>query len=198
MVIERAGGADADALAAKHASRFRHRLVKEGGDTGVEAAPFEVERIGILRIIGAHLNAAPAQNAFGIIAEIHRVVVKHRILAALGTRKARCVGAISVDKLLNLRRLREIHGRGEHLQYCPAAALGARAGGGDFHIVAHPAQTRRHKRPYALDFDHADPAEPIGGAMIVIADRRNLPPGFFRRLKDRRAIRNCDGLAVNR
>ena len=195
--LKRAGGADADALAAKYACCFRHWLVKEGADAGVKTAPVEVDRISKLRVVGTYLNTAPAQDAFGVVAEIHRIVIEHRILAPLGIGKARGVGAISSDKILDLRRLREIHGRREHLQDCPAAALGARARGSDLHAFARPAQTGRDKRLYAVDFDHADAAEPVGRAMIVVAYSGNLPSGFFRRLEDRRAVRNSDGLAVD-
>src|SRR5262249_56322143 len=80
--FERTGRTDADALAAKYAGCFRHGLVKKRADTGVKAAPFEVDRVGELRVVGAHLNAAPAQNALGIIADVHRIVIEQRILAS--------------------------------------------------------------------------------------------------------------------
>ncbi len=195
--LERAGGADADALAAKYAGGFRHGLVKEGADAGVKTAPFEVDRVGKLRIVGADLNAAPAQDALGVVADVHRIVIEHRNLAALGFGKARAVGAIIVDELVDLRRLRKIHGGSEHLQDGAAAALGARARRRNFHAFAHPAQARRHERLYPVDFDHADAAEPVRRAVVVIANGRNMPAELFCGLEDRRPRRHGDGIAID-
>ena len=99
--------------------------------------------------------------------------------------------------LLNLRRLRKIYGRGEHLQDSPAAALGPRTRGRDFHSFAHPTETRRDKRPYPVDFDHADAAETIRRAMLVIANGGNMPAELLRRFQDRRPRRHGDGIAID-
>src|SRR5688572_25723126 len=84
--LEGAGGADTYALAAEDAARFGQGLVEERADLGLEAAALEVDGVGVLGIVGAHLDAAPAQDALGVVADEHRVVVEHERLAALGRR----------------------------------------------------------------------------------------------------------------
>ena len=111
--------------------------------------------------------------------------------------KARPIGAIVVDELLNLRRLRQIYRRVEHFEDRPAAALGARAQCGDFHPFAHPAQAGRQQRLDAVDFDHADAAEPVGRAVVVIADGRYLPAELLRGFENRRPRGHGDGGTVD-
>ena len=42
-----------------------------------------------LRIIGAYLHTAPAKDALGIIADVHRIIVEHRLLTPFCFRKPR-------------------------------------------------------------------------------------------------------------
>ena len=108
--LERTRRADADTLAAEDAGRVRHGLVEESADLRLEAAAIEVERKGILCILGSHLHATPAEHAFGVIAHIHGIVIDQRWVASLGSREAIVIDAIVVHLHLNLWRFREIDG----------------------------------------------------------------------------------------
>ena len=99
--------------------------------------------------------------------------------------------------LLNLRRLRKVHGRVEHLQDRATAALGALARRRDFHAFAHPAQAGRHQRLDPLDFHHADAAQTVGRAVLVIADGGDLPAELLGGFENRGPRRHGDGIAVN-
>src|SRR5258708_17604547 len=103
--LEGAGGTGADALAAEYAGGLGQGPVKKGADLSVEAAAFEIDGIGELGVIGADLDAAPAQDAFAVIANEHGVVVQQRRLTPLGLGEALGDSAVVARKGLDLGRL---------------------------------------------------------------------------------------------
>jgi len=58
--LQGAAGAYAHALTTEDAGGFQQRFIEKGADHGVEAATGEVYSMGILGILGADLDAAPA------------------------------------------------------------------------------------------------------------------------------------------
>src|SRR3990172_4602267 len=121
--FEGAGGADAHALPAEHTGGGGHGLVKERADLGFETAPGEVDGVGVLGVLGAHLHAAPAQHALGVIADVHRVIIQQGRLPAFYARKTPAVRPVIGDKSLYLGGFAEIDSRIEHLQDGAPAAL---------------------------------------------------------------------------
>src|SRR5215207_2795731 len=77
-------GTDTYALPAQHAGRFGDGAVEEGTDLGLVAAAFEVDGVGVLCIVRTDLHTAPAQQALGIIPDVHRVVVFDRDFTSFG------------------------------------------------------------------------------------------------------------------
>ncbi len=86
--LERTGRADAHTLSAQHAGRFGDAPIEEGADLRLESSSVKIDRKGVLRIVRADLHAAPAQQAFRVIAYVHRVVVFDLGLTALRLWKA--------------------------------------------------------------------------------------------------------------
>jgi hypothetical protein len=68
-------GTNAHALTAQYTSCFGDGFLEEGADLRFKSAPFEVDRVRILRIVRADLHTAPAQQALRVIADEHRVVI---------------------------------------------------------------------------------------------------------------------------
>src|SRR5258705_9327863 len=62
---ESTGGADADAVAAEHASGIGQGTVELGGDASLEAPPGYGDGEGILSLFAARIHAAIAENAAG-------------------------------------------------------------------------------------------------------------------------------------
>src|SRR3990172_12884207 len=116
LALEGPRGADPDALPAKDAAGGGHGPVEEGGDRRVKTASAERERIGVLGVFGAHLDAAPAQDAFGVVAQIDRVVVEARRLAGGSAGESLGMALVGSEHGVHFGRLREIDGRSEHLQ----------------------------------------------------------------------------------
>src|SRR5277367_6722017 len=71
---QRAGGADADAVAAVDTSRVGQGNVELGGDVGGKAAAGHRDGESILRVHAAGLHALVAENALRVIADVKIVV----------------------------------------------------------------------------------------------------------------------------
>ena len=76
---QRAGGANADAVAAIDASRIGQRNVKLRGNVGREAATRHGNGKSILRVYAAGFHALVAENAFGVVADVKIVVDFYRL-----------------------------------------------------------------------------------------------------------------------
>ena len=87
---QRAGRADADAVAAVDARGIGQRRGPLGGDPGVEAAPGDRDRERVLGILAAGLDALVAEDALRVVPDVELVVHLDR----LGDRRgARGLGA---------------------------------------------------------------------------------------------------------
>ena len=76
---QRAGRADADAVAAVDAGRVGERRGELGRDARVEAAPGHRDREGVLRVGAAGLDALVAEDALRVVAHVEVVVDLDRL-----------------------------------------------------------------------------------------------------------------------
>ena len=76
---QRAGRADADAVAAVDARRFGQRDGLLGRDPRVEAAPGDGDREGVLGLLAAGVDALVAEDALRVIADVEVVVDLRRL-----------------------------------------------------------------------------------------------------------------------
>src|SRR5207237_7123357 len=76
---QRAGGADADAVAAVDARRVGQSDVVFGGDVGVEPATGDGDGEGVLGVGAARLDALVAKDALRVVAYVEVVVDLHRL-----------------------------------------------------------------------------------------------------------------------
>src|SRR5438552_5579429 len=67
---QRAGGTDADAVAAIDAGRFRQGRRELGRDVGIETTTRDAERKRVLRVLAARLDALVAEDAARVVAHI--------------------------------------------------------------------------------------------------------------------------------
>ena len=76
---QRAGRADADAVAAVDAGGIGQRHVPLRGDPGIEAAPGDGDRERVLGVLAARLDALVAEDALRVVADVEVVVDLHRL-----------------------------------------------------------------------------------------------------------------------
>ena len=85
---QRAGRADADAVAAVDARRLGQRDGLLGRDPGVEAAPGDGDRERVLGVLAARLDALVAEDALRVVADVEVVVDLRRLGDGRGRRVA--------------------------------------------------------------------------------------------------------------
>jgi hypothetical protein len=84
---QRAGRADADAVAAVDARRVGQRDVELGRDAGVEAAAGDRDRERVLGVLAARLDALVAEDALRVVADVEVVVDLDRLGDGGGRRR---------------------------------------------------------------------------------------------------------------
>src|SRR5712691_9118849 len=150
---QRAGRADADAVAAVDAGRVWKRCAELGRYVGVEPTAGDAQRERVLCVDAARLDALVAEDAARVVAHIQLVVDLHgtggglavrscmlRTNAAAVDRRGRRpesidIRAISIPPAVHLRRgQRDVHRRAQELQHHAAA-------------VAHAILRPRPRRP---------------------------------------------------
>ena len=90
---QRAGRADADAVAAVDAGRVGQRDRLLGRDPGVEAAPGDGDRERVLGVLAAGLDALVAEDALRVVADVEVVVDLDRLVDGLRPLGVRAAGA---------------------------------------------------------------------------------------------------------
>ena len=63
-------------------------LIEERADLGLVAASAEIDGKRVLGVLSADLHATPAQQALGVVADVHRIVVLDRGFTTLGAGEA--------------------------------------------------------------------------------------------------------------
>ena len=204
---QRAGRADADAVAAVDARRIGQRDGLLGRDPGVEAAPGDGDRERVLGVLAARLDALVAEDALRVVADVEVVVDLDR----LARRSGRGVGAgrrVMVAGLVRVA-LAGVGGRRGRRRSAPGRRRSARCSrrpparsrgrptsrgtrgpssgcGGRARCRSgppsrpRPCASRRHEDARAGDLDDADAADVDRRQVLEIAERRRvdaLAPG---------------------
>ena len=219
---QRAGGTHRDAVAAVDAGGVGQLDREFGRDPGVEAAARDGERVGVLKVLPAGLDALVAQDALAVVPDVQLVVHLHRlrdggailrigrrVMARLqavahtgGRRRSRRavplpVGVILRFPAVHVGRGRQVHRRSQELEHhLPAVAypLGV---GPDHHAGLDLPRARRHQDPGALDLHHADPAHVDRVQGFEVAEGRDLLVPLPARFVDRGAFGHLHRLAVD-
>src|SRR6267143_6003727 len=197
---ERAGGADADAVAAVNAGGVGERAARLGRDAGVETAAGDGDGEGVLSVLAAGLDALVAEDALRVVADV-QVVVDLRRLGDRGGLGAEALGARLVALHLPLDLLRDerqVDGRRQELEHELAAQADALGVGAHNHLRLDGARAGGHQDARALHFDDADAADVDRRQGLEVAQGRRVdllgPAG----LQDRRPFRHAHGRSVDR
>src|SRR5262249_15147558 len=110
---ERAGRADADAVAAVHARRAVERDRVFGRDPGVESAAGHRDRAGGWRVGAVGVEALVAEDELGVVADVELVVDLHRWGDGLGDRRILRLVVMPGSLRVALPRLQWFHPRAE-------------------------------------------------------------------------------------
>ena len=103
-----------------------------------------------------------------------------------------------IHPLLELGRLVEVDTGAEELEHHLAAVLHPLGVGLDDHALLGGAGARRHERTLTLDLDDTHPADIDRGEVLRPAQGGRVDAGRLAGLVDRGALRNLDGLPVDR
>ena len=89
---QRAGGTDADTVAAIDAGRIGQRNIELGGDMRGEAAAGDGDRESVLRVHSAGFHALVTKNALGVIADVKIVIDLDRLrtVASASPKRSGC------------------------------------------------------------------------------------------------------------
>src|SRR5581483_841173 len=188
---QRAGRADADAVAAVDAGRVGERHVELGGDVRVEATPGDGDGEGVLRVGPAGFDALVAENALGVVAHVERVVdldgLRHGGAVVAVTLR---IGSIAFAVSTCRRGRRQIYRRAEKLQHHLAAVPHALAVGVNHHTRFGAARARRNENARAFQLDDADAAGVNRSQRLEIAERRRIDPRAVAGVENGGTLRN--------
>ncbi len=198
LALQRARGTDADAIPAEDARGVGHRRLERGGHVAADAASAPGEREGMLHILGADLDAAPAHDALRVVPDVERVVVFERDLAADAAGKAIDSGTVTFDVVQDLRRLSQVDRGGEQLQDHAPGRVDAVGLGVDDHVLADRDDARRLQDARPHDLHRAQPADGVGGQVGVVAQRRDVDARAPGGLQQGRTRRRAHRAAVDR
>src|SRR5579884_1694338 len=156
---ERAGGADGNAVAAVDAGRLRQGHVELGRDVCVEASAGDGDGERVLVVDAARLDAAVAEDALRVVADVEVVVDLHLVLDTRRVRpEAPGVGLVALDVLERGGSRGEVDRRAEQLEHEAPRDPNALRVGEDDHAWLRLARARRHERSRSLQLDNADAA----------------------------------------
>ena len=156
---QRAGGTDADAVAAIHAGGIGQRDIVFGGDVGGEAASGDGDGEGVLRIHAASFHALVAENALGVIAHVEVVIDLDRLgYGRGGGAETLRLGVVALHVGLQRGRGRHVHRGSQEFEHDAAAEADALGIGVDHHAGLDFAGAGRNQRARSFELDDAHAA----------------------------------------